>query len=415
MITEVENIILNKEYFELTAEELSSVGDLVQNAEEYDEMKWFLASTQQALVSEKIEATPELKKSVMEYLNQDEKKRRFWLNGVGVFLFPEDKRFYQKPAFQMSLAALLLIGFLMVYNRPVDEGNMALNDTTIEDTELTKVEESVDTRDDGIELDATTEQPISDIGLLEDEVSSGKADDVLVNRSLASGAGALPAISLAEELDVLTDVSHPDGVYGEPFDEDAEEISMEDSFTSFDDQDNNSKTNANNNEGNKVLPVTIDGNNKQTDKMSRDQSKKGELKDDKDKRSKNKDGKYRKSKQDSFAKVANEPDDIVTGADVDLNNNENNSGNSNNTGGLNQNGYNSTNELGKENANSISLGGATGNVTNTSQPGNNQTVVETSSTIERKDLVEKEQNEIMPYQQHVNDTQELKSLFKTFK
>lgn len=415
MITEVENIILNKEYFELTAEELSTVSDLVQNAEEYDEMKWFLASTQQALVSEKIEATPELKKNVMEYLNQDEKKRRFWLNGVGIFLFPEDKRFYQKPAFQMSLAALLLIGFLLVYDRPVDEGTMALNDTTIEETELKELEETVDTRDEGIELDGTAEQPNSDMNLLVDESSTDKAGDVLSNRNFASGAGTSSTIAPLEELkDLASDVSHPDGVYGEPFDEDAEEISMEDPISSFDDQDNNSKTNANNNEGKKDEVVLNGANNKQVDKMSRDQLKKGELKDDKDRRSKNKSGKYRKDKKDAFAKTDNEPDELVTGADIDVTKTTNN--NNTQSGELNQNGYNYTNELGNENAiNNQPIGGNTGNVTTTNtQPGNPQTSYETISTKE-KGKVEKEQNEIMPYQQHVNDTQELKSLFKTFK
>ena len=344
MITEVENIILNKEYFELTAEELSTVSDLVQNAEEYDEMKWFLASTQQALVSEKIEATPELKKNVMEYLNQDEKKRRFWLNGVGIFLFPEDKRFYQKPAFQMSLAALLLIGFLLVYDRPVDEGTMALNDTTIEETELKELEETVDTRDEGIELDGTAEQPNSDMNLLVDESSTDKAGDVLSNRNFASGAGTSSTIAPLEELkDLASDVSHPDGVYGEPFDEDAEEISMEDPISSFDDQDNNSKTNANNNEGKKDEVVLNGANNKQVDKMSRDQLKKGELKDDKDRRSKNKSSKYRKDKKDAFAKTDNEPDELVTGADIDVTKTTNN--NNTQSGELNQNGYNYTNEL----------------------------------------------------------------------
>ena len=69
-----------------------------------------------------------------------------------------------------------------------------------------------------------------------------------------------------------------------------------------------------------------------------------------------------------------------------------------------------------ENAiNNQPIGGNTGNVTTTNtQPGNPQTSYETISTKE-KGKVEKEQNEIMPYQQHVNDTQELKSLFKTFK
>lgn len=128
MIKEAENIILNKQYYELSVDELATVSELVANAEEFEDMKWFLASTQQALVSEKIEATPDLKKKVMEHLNQPKEKRRFWLNGVIPFLLPEDKRFYQKPAFQMSVAALLIIGFLLINNNSFKDSTVALND-----------------------------------------------------------------------------------------------------------------------------------------------------------------------------------------------------------------------------------------------------------------------------------------------
>ena len=132
MITEVENIILNREYFELSEEELKAVNELVQNAEEYEEMKWFLASTQKVIAGEKIEVTPHLKDKVIGHLNQAKSGRTFWLRRAGVFLWPINKEVYKRPAFQMSLAALLLIGFLMVYNRDIaPEGTMAINEIEV--------------------------------------------------------------------------------------------------------------------------------------------------------------------------------------------------------------------------------------------------------------------------------------------
>ncbi|OIQ36437.1 MAG: hypothetical protein BM555_02710 [Crocinitomix sp. MedPE-SWsnd] len=139
MITEAENIILNKEYFELSADELATVSELVQNAEEYDEMKWFLASTQGMIAQEKIEATPELKNKVMAHLNQSESKRRFWLNGVIPFLLPEDKKFYQKPAFQMGMAALVVVGVFMFMPDKLDDPSLALHDR---DSELKEFEDN---------------------------------------------------------------------------------------------------------------------------------------------------------------------------------------------------------------------------------------------------------------------------------
>lgn len=127
MIQTAENIILSKEFHELTAEELATVSELVQNAEDFDEMKWFLASTQQAVVADQIEASPKLKESVLEYLNQPAKKRKFWLNGVIPFLLPEDKKFFQKPAFQLSMVAILVVGFILFYPPNIEGDRLALN------------------------------------------------------------------------------------------------------------------------------------------------------------------------------------------------------------------------------------------------------------------------------------------------
>jgi len=163
MITEAENIILNKEYFELSADELATVSELVQSAEEYDEMKWFLASTQGMIAQEKIEATPELKKKVMAHLNQSESKRRFWLNGVIPFLLPEDKKFYQKPAFQMGMAALVVVGIFMFMPDQLDDPSLALHDR---DTELKEFEDgTISTGEQQNSQDANSEDAESTLDL----------------------------------------------------------------------------------------------------------------------------------------------------------------------------------------------------------------------------------------------------------
>ena len=100
MIKEAENIILNKQYYELSVDELATVSELVANAEEFEDMKWFLASTQQALVSDKIEASPDLKKKVMTHLNQPKSKRRFWLNGVIPFYYLRIKNSFKSRPFK---------------------------------------------------------------------------------------------------------------------------------------------------------------------------------------------------------------------------------------------------------------------------------------------------------------------------
>ncbi|UKN01305.1 hypothetical protein K6119_16375 [Paracrocinitomix mangrovi] len=207
MIKDAENIILAKEYFELTAEELEQVSELVQNAEEYEEMKWFLMSTQQTLANEKIQASPELKKSVMDHLNQQKDNRKFWLNGVVVFMFPEDKKLHQKPAFQMAIAALLIVGFLFIYNRPIDDQQMALNDTIeqpiadvpVGDAELKDLEKDVDDLSKEGEISVGEEQVVS--GDLATEEPLMVTDELLAPENEDAGVDYF---------------SHPDGVYGQP-------------------------------------------------------------------------------------------------------------------------------------------------------------------------------------------------------
>ena len=149
MIKEAENIILNKEYFELSADELATVSELVQNAEEFDEMKWFLASTQGMVAQEKITATPELKQKVMDHLNQSESKRKFWLNGVIPFMLPEHKKFYQKPAFQMGMAALVVAGIFLFMPDNMKQYSVAMNERV---EEFKEFEDATDTVEQQFEL-----------------------------------------------------------------------------------------------------------------------------------------------------------------------------------------------------------------------------------------------------------------------
>lgn len=134
MIKDVEDIIRNKSYFELSTEELEMVKDLVGSEEEFNQMKWFLIEADSALATEKIEASPELEKRVLAHLTESKRKGGFWLNSVGVFMLPEGKRFYQKPAFQLGIAAALVVGFLFFYDGSIDNSQLAVNEEPIENT-----------------------------------------------------------------------------------------------------------------------------------------------------------------------------------------------------------------------------------------------------------------------------------------
>lgn len=414
MITDVENIILNKEYFELTPEELTAVSDLVQSAEEYEEMKWFLMSSQTALAGEQIEASPELKDKVMDYLHQDEKNRKFWLNSVGAFLWPEEKRFYQKPAFQMSLAALLIIGFIMVYDKPLDEGEMAINDTTIQPEGEGKVSEIITTDETSIDEDTEGDFLADEIG--SEELSEDmEIEEVMVNRMIASGESEDEIIDKLEVVDLeeapITDM---DGYYMGPIEEEADEVvsGMDQDPVVQNNKDFKSLSNANN----KELDNKGGGSGKKPGggDLALDDSKNGrdELKKSDAKKNKDKD-KRRYKNVESRNDVDADDVDIVT-----VNNNEGN----NNTVAQEENSYNFGNntggvELNQNTANEPVGGSYSGNVQTESLSNTVPATTVDNGVNDQFDgnAVVKEQQVITPYQLHVNQTKELKSLFKTSK
>jgi hypothetical protein len=184
MIKDIEEIIRSKSYFELSKEELEAVSEFAQNEEEYVNMQWFLNGTISAVATDKITPSADLKKKVMAHLTDGADKKGFWLNSVGVFMFPDGKQFYKKPGFQLGLAAAVVIGFLFFVNRDFQSANLALNKTT--DQQITPIATSTALIDSMEEqgnqrerLDNQAEQMPSPI-LIEDEeaVMSDQMDEL---------------------------------------------------------------------------------------------------------------------------------------------------------------------------------------------------------------------------------------------
>lgn len=128
MTKEVEDIIREKAFFELTPEELILIKEFAQDEEEYANMKWFLDETKATFDADKIEAPKELKGEVMSHLTSTHKKKGYWLNSVGVFLMPEGRPMLRKPAFQLGIAAVAILGFLFLY----DNSNELYQETIVQ-------------------------------------------------------------------------------------------------------------------------------------------------------------------------------------------------------------------------------------------------------------------------------------------
>lgn len=184
MIKDIEEIIRSKSYFELSKEELEAVSEFAQNEEEYVNMQWFLNGTISAVAADKVTPSADLKKKVMAHLTDGADKKGFWLNSVGVFMFPDGKQFYKKPGFQLGLAAAVVIGFLFFMNSDFQSANLAVNKTT--EQQIAPIATRADLADSIIEranhlesLGHQTDQAPSPMMLQDEEaVMSDQMDDI---------------------------------------------------------------------------------------------------------------------------------------------------------------------------------------------------------------------------------------------
>lgn len=180
MTKEVEDIIRHKSWEELTASERSLVSEWAPNEEEYGQLRWFLAETSNAFQHERISARPSLKKGVMAELDQTDRKPVIWLNTVGAFLLPEGKKIHQKPGVQLAVAAVMVVGFLWLFQMNFD------------DTEI--VQHSADVNQELPVLADTVEQ--SDLmGNMEEELLESKKNE---STSVSQESDTINADQLSE-------------------------------------------------------------------------------------------------------------------------------------------------------------------------------------------------------------------------
>lgn len=126
---DAEKIILTKNFYELSPSEKEAIRDYAQNETDFNEIKSFLQATQRAFNQQKIQVSADLNNSILNHLHQPVEQKKTWLNGLYIFLFPENKSFYQYPAFQLGLASILLIFiFNVMTNKNISNDSLAVND-----------------------------------------------------------------------------------------------------------------------------------------------------------------------------------------------------------------------------------------------------------------------------------------------
>jgi len=135
---DVEFYLLNRDYNELTIDELAIVKEHVESEQEFNEMKAVVMGLGNILKEEKeLEPNPAIKVALLKEFDKQQPAGVYWLNGIFTSLFPKEKKLFQKPGMQLiGLAASVLLIVTIAFN-----GNTDMNNSTLAQNEDFKTEE----------------------------------------------------------------------------------------------------------------------------------------------------------------------------------------------------------------------------------------------------------------------------------
>ncbi|MGB1039815.1 MAG: hypothetical protein ACPGVD_02995, partial [Flavobacteriales bacterium] len=127
---DIEELLIQKEYNELSAEEREFVDSQIENATEYAELRNTLLTIKKIAQEEQaILVSPSIKEELLEkFENNKSKAGWFSLNSIGEFLFPSNTALFRKPGLQFALAGALL---LLVVNIGLEQFSLTSSELAI--------------------------------------------------------------------------------------------------------------------------------------------------------------------------------------------------------------------------------------------------------------------------------------------
>jgi hypothetical protein len=217
MERDVIDIITEKEFHQLTKDELTQVSELCSNENEFVQMKQVfgqLANASEGIVTPKTET----KASLDELFAQTyPKSSPVWYNSILAVVVPKEKPFYRQPLMQLAAVALLLLLVIPMFNNDlvVPNNKMAKAETPAEltedievnvpeiETEMVEMEEDSEVNNQvTIESDSDTREVIED-EFLSDDVVSQPISTTLIGERFVSSASESPVPAS----------NHPDGIF----------------------------------------------------------------------------------------------------------------------------------------------------------------------------------------------------------
>ena len=137
---DVEFYLLNRDYNELSLDELAVVSEYVESEQQFNEMKAVVMGVGNFFKEDgELAPNPAIKAALLKEFDKHQPARAYWLNGILVSLFPKEKKFLQKPGMQLiGLAASVLLIVTITFN-----GNADVNNSKLSQYEDFKAEEQV--------------------------------------------------------------------------------------------------------------------------------------------------------------------------------------------------------------------------------------------------------------------------------
>ncbi len=129
---DIEYYLINKEYHELTADELGFISSEVKSEKEFNQLKKLMDSL---LIQNEAEIQPDpaIKSVLMNEFRQKSKFNKIWYNSLVIQLFPKDKKIHRMPGVQLAgIAASLLLIINIVFIDPPFKNN---NEIAMENTD----------------------------------------------------------------------------------------------------------------------------------------------------------------------------------------------------------------------------------------------------------------------------------------
>lgn len=210
MKKDIVDIVLEKEYSELTVDERAELNEICTSESEFIQLKHVFKSVE-SMPPEDLTPRIETKERLDQLFDQAYPKAApIWYNSVLAAVVPKDKPIYRQPLAQIAAVALLLLLTIPLFNSNLNDENVQVannelveEEKTTQDANTSNIEDNGQTATMSSESDAMDTRSSEEIFL--DDAEPGEEQ---LNESI----GWTDETMMGGAMDVVSS-THPDGVF----------------------------------------------------------------------------------------------------------------------------------------------------------------------------------------------------------